>query len=271
MARAEPGHRFHRRGLTLIEILVALGLLLALSALVLPISSWAFRLGSLESARDGVEAIILRSRAEARLEGRAIELGFVDGRFEARWFDPSAVAPDEDFESEWLADVEFDAADPEEDFRISASWSRRALAPGITFLFLDAYLLERDAFEPFDLADDEPPSFESDPYQPTGFMRIAVFLPDGGALVGRPFVLREEGSPPMRVEIDPWSARPIIAELPPDSFDDALLEEEESEEEEVGEEDDAGMEPIEPEDEPSSADSAEPPPDIEDLLEESET
>ncbi len=267
MARVEPGHRSHARGLTLIEILVALGLLLALSALVLPVTSWAFRLGALESARDGVEAIILRSRAEARLDGRAIELGFVDGRFEARWFDPSTASLDEDIESDWLAAVEVDATDLEEDFRILAPWARRPLVPGIAFVPLEEFLLERSSFEPFGVDEDEPPAFENDLDMPTGFLRIAVFLPDGGALIGDGFVLREEGSPPLLVEIDPWTARPIIAVLPPDTFDDGL-----GEEEEAIEEGESGMEPFDSGDtDQPPADFQEPPLDIEDLLEESDS
>ena len=91
MAPVDPIQRAHSRGLTLFEVLIALGIVLALSAVVLPVGVWALRLGSLESARDGVEAVMLQARASARLEGRPIQVHVRGSRIEARWFDATIL------------------------------------------------------------------------------------------------------------------------------------------------------------------------------------
>jgi prepilin-type N-terminal cleavage/methylation domain-containing protein len=214
MAVVEPNRRSHSRGLTLIELMIALGLVLALSAIVLPISSWLLRIGVLEGARDGVEAILLQSRARARLEGRAIEVRFVDGRLEARWFDPTAwLQDDDDFSSDRSIEV-FDFEEGEDSRMILEGWARRRLPPEVDLRLLDAYLLERDSYQ-VGMPEETvlSPIGALDPAGPPP-IRIAVFLPDGGALQGESLVLSMEDAPPLQLEVDPWTARPVIEPVP---------------------------------------------------------
>ena len=227
MARAEPDHRSRHLGLTLIEIMVALAILLSLSVLVLPITSWAFRLGAIESTRDGVEAIILRSRAEARLEGRPVELGFIDGLLEARWFDPEVGSFEEGDGSDWLQAITDQEDDPDESMRIPGTWPRRRLAPGVQLIPLRDYLETRGPSDPFGVDATPPivdPAVGTDSYR-----RLAILLPDGGALVGDAFVLVEPDgdATPQLLSIDPWSARPRVGDLPSEWIDEPFVEERE--------------------------------------------
>ena len=129
MAAADSHARVHARGLTLIEILIAVGIVVALSAIVLPIASWSFRLRPLEGARDGIESVVLQARAHARIEGRAIEVRLLDGRLEARWFDATSEPTGDDpygfgGDTPEEGTGEFDEFD---DSMIPMTWARRVL------------------------------------------------------------------------------------------------------------------------------------------------
>ena len=240
MAPVDPIQRTRSRGLTLFEVLIALGIILALSAVVLPVGVWALRLGSLESARDGVEAVMLQARASARLEGRPIEVHVRGDRIEARWFDATspnsgATASDDDgFAS--LETALADSADIDQQ-RIPDPWARRRLPSGITVLDLEDYLEELEAL-------DETASF-TDASASTSFprpsmveRRVGVFLPGGGALVGRTIVLVASDGSALQVAVDPWTARPLIDPVlrqEPGALEDSI---EDSVEDSIDEDDD---------------------------------
>ena len=225
MAAVDPVQRTRSRGLTLFEVLIALGIILALSAIVLPIASWSLRLGSLESARDGVEAVLLQSRASARLEGRAIEVLARDGRIEARWFDPANGLPEtnaievDDFTS--LAATLEESVDSDE-LLIGDPWARRRLPVDITLLDLDDYL---SSLEDSDVFGSPVGDLMPDEFVSTGdaYLRLGVFLPNGGALVGQTLVLVGSGGTAIQISVDPWTARPVIEPViarDPDAFDE---------------------------------------------------
>ncbi len=225
MAAVDPVQRTRSRGLTLFEVLIALGIILALSAIVLPIASWSLRLGSLESARDGVEAVLLQSRASARLEGRAIEVLARDGRIEARWFDAANGLPEtnaietDDFTS---LEATLEESEDADELLIGDPWARRRLPADITVLDLDDY---RSRLEESDMFDDSVGDAMLDEFVSTGtsYLRLGVFLPDGGALVGQTMVLVGSDGTATQVSVDPWTARPVIGPviaMDPDAFDE---------------------------------------------------
>ena len=183
------------RGLTLIEVLIALGIVLALTAIVLPTASWAMRMRVLEGARDGIESMILQARAHARLNGRSIEVLVTSDRFEARWFDPTGDS--------LAGEGSGDFRDARE-WRIPAPWARRRLPREIV---VQSWRTFREQIDPLEDHEDA-----EDPSKP---IRLAILLPDGGALSGTTIVLLAENGDALRVEVDPWTARPLIEEPAP--------------------------------------------------------
>ena len=237
MAATEPIRRPRARALTLIEVLIALGIVLALSVVVLPLSSWAFSLRALESARDGMEAIILQSRAHARLSARAVEVRVVGNRLEARFFDPAIDFTDAPEERDSISAIEsFDETGIDER-TITDPWARRRLPMEVEAVSWEDYLLLREQADGLESA-------WMDPFQGQDdiSMRIAVLLPDGGALVGEPIILLGPDGGALRINVDSWTGRPRI-DVPPEEILDLPDEDEEEEEETPAPEERAEPEP----------------------------
>lgn len=236
MAAADSVTRVHARGLTLIEILIAVGIVVALSAIVLPIASWSFRLRPLEGARDGIESVVLQARAHARLEGRAIEVRLLDGRLESRWFDVASEPVNDDpiGSGADIVDDEADRFDEFDDSMIPMTWARRALPEEIEFLPLEEHmdrLESRDAFgfESIDDGIEGSDAFDASFLEPTP-LRLAVLLPDGGALVLEPVVLLDSEGAGLLLEIDPWTGRPLFEAAPVAEPDEVPDEDEDTDE-----------------------------------------
>jgi len=220
MPAAEACARTHPRGLTLIEILIAVGIVIALSAIVLPIASWSFRLRPLDSARDGVESVILQARAHARIEGRPVEVRLLGRRLEARWFDAGTASSSGSDDGRMIAGDDAFDSDLESSFdqRIGMSWARRLLPEGIECRTLEehrALLEDRDllGLEGIELPVDESPDFDPDALAPDP-LPLAVLLADGGALALDPVVLLDPAGAGLLVEIDPWTGRPLFEPAP---------------------------------------------------------
>ena len=197
MAPGDPKTRSFskRHGLTLIEVLIALGLVLALTALVLPTASWVLRMGALDSARDGVEATLLQARAQAKITGRSIAVKLVDDRIVAEWFAPDDSVADQSDSS---------VLQTEGGQLIEGSWAQRRIPQGIEVLALATYREKMDALNsPLGNTDED----SDQPLDSSPGMRVAVFLPDGGALVGTPVVLVGERGDALLLSIDPWTGR----------------------------------------------------------------
>ena len=123
---------------------------------------------------------------------------------------------------------------------------RRQLPADITVRDLEDYLEELEAFE-------ERPStavgFRAAdlPGNPVDQWRLGIFLPGGGALVGRTIVLIASDGSALQVAVDSWTARPLIGPVlrpEPDAFED-------SDEDPVDEDEDAVLDPLDdPEPEP---------------------
>lgn len=213
MVVVDPAPPARHRGLTLIEVLVALGLVLALAALVLPLTTWMSRLGGLESTRDDIEAILLQARATARFDGRPVEVRLEGDRLLARWFDPAAeidtltfefpegVEPPPLEEATWAAEPDV----------LPEPWARRRLAPGIEATDLETHraALENENIDPSFPAEDPLTPDEAAPSH-----RLAVMLPDGGALVAPPLVFSDGEGAAFMLEVDPWTARPRLGPVP---------------------------------------------------------
>lgn len=177
-----------RRGFSILELLVSLGILLALFAIALPIVAWTARLAPIESAREQVNAIVQQSAAHARSTGRPIELHLVEYNakqiLRARWFDPTA---------------EDDAL-----LTIGQSWARWNLPSDVRAFDDIAYDEFRDSIGPFSSA---PP--EDAPRVSVPPIRFAIALPDGTMVVGDALTLRMTDPRTNKAwhgRVDAWSA-----------------------------------------------------------------
>lgn len=210
-ATAEPARTSRRtHGLTLFEVLVVIAIIVALTAIVLPTAAWALSMRSLELARDGLDATFLHARAEARLTGRSIEITLDGDLIHAAWFAPEQDAVDPSLEDGFTEDL---------GAVIPASWSRRRLPRGVSVVTWREY---RDgSFD--DPAFTRPAQLESGDPAFSGMLqqsiRLAVLLPDGGALTGVPMVLLSEDDDALVMKVDPWSGRLVFEAVPEDPLE----------------------------------------------------
>ena len=215
-----------RRGLTLLELLIVLGLLLALGALVFPALMQSLDERAFESSADVVRNQLLLARAHAQTEGEPVEVIYHDdpplnSRVEARRFEAGLRA----FErGEYLEArrhspdagdplrLEYEQADP--DVSIPASWAVRRLPDGLRIT--DRRPLEVDeeggllgsvpeqAFEPGGDA------LAGESLDERASFRLAVFLPDGSALLGEPFWIKDGDGRLGVFEVNHWTGLPTF-------------------------------------------------------------
>lgn len=220
------------RGLTILELLVVIGIVLALGALALP-----FTLRELDQRReaeafDRFGLLCRMARADARASGvpvllRVDETGAI---LEARRLDPRSdgvatfvpADPDEDLPL-------FDGMEEDDSSLVPAPWARLELPDGCRC----EPPPDPDAADPFsfpgDMSDEFVEAFDDDAPsdgQPSPWetaTRIVLFLPDGAAVSTRPFGVRTRaGWRP--VEIEPYGGRPLIGDVFDPEADDFVLE-----------------------------------------------
>jgi type II secretory pathway pseudopilin PulG len=150
-----------RRGLTVLELLLAIGLMLALGALVLPSVFSGLNERAFQSGVDVVQSQMLLARAHARMVGAPVELLYDDEppRVAARLFQQT---PGD----------------------IPANWALRPLPDGLRITADDA-----DA-------------------RTQGPVRLAVFMPDGSAVLARPVRVADDHGRRGRLSLSPWTGMP---------------------------------------------------------------
>jgi prepilin-type N-terminal cleavage/methylation domain-containing protein len=254
-----------RRGLTLLELLIALSLLVALGAIAFPAVMRQFDGRAFDAAADVAVNHLLLARAHAQSSRQPVEVIYVPqpAHLEARLFEPALaevddiviaepIDPEADDASTAFA-FEFDAED-EERLAIAAGWAWRALPDGVE---LSRRPPDEEEMEKEDLYDDlvmefeeEMEAWEEASDEPTTF-RIAVFLPDGSALIGEDAWLRGADGRIGRLSVNPFTGLPVferLEEVEPVVEDEPEEQEEEGLEEEAYEaEDELEPAPTDPE------------------------
>lgn len=177
--------RLHPRGATLLELLVALALVLAMAALVWPPLIERLDERRFETAMDVAGEHLLLARAHAQATGGSVEVTFVPERHAlvARAFAPEAGAG-------------------EPGPIVAEGWSVRELPDGVRIVAPGAAAAEDEA------ADDAMP------------LRIAVYLPDGSTLLRRPAEIVDGDGRRARLEVAMWTGLPRVEILPPAATDD---------------------------------------------------
>lgn len=218
------------RGLSFVEILAALAIVIAIAAVAVP---WTFGwLGGreLDNAEDQLAMQLVMARAAAREEGRPVEVvaTSASGRstIRARWMEEllpdGGAARSEESDRPQRAD----AGDADDD-AIAANWADMDLPEGIELWLEDEVPGEdpgtdldgglADAADPAERAEAEADA-AIDAMDDDGFARpaqvLAIFLPDGTAIVAPVLMLRTDAGVRRSLLIDRATGRPRAADEP---------------------------------------------------------
>ena len=206
-----------RRGLTLLELLIVIGLVVALGAIVLPAMTGAQGQRAFDSTVQIIRDQLLLARAHAQLTATPVEVIYYgrSPRVEARLFDPALQASDSQFvdadgSNDWAPGdpLMLDEQD-EDELVIGEAWAYRHLAQDVRITSTppqDAVDDFDDAFGSVDDFDDQSQLF--DPDEEPHAIRLAVFLPDGSALLGEPVWVIDNDGRVGRLEVNPWTGLP---------------------------------------------------------------
>ncbi len=190
----------NRRGLTLIELLLAIGLVLIVGALVLPTVFTGLRERSFESAAEVVRNQLLLARAHAQVTRRPVEVVYANlpprrPGVRARYFLVDAPGPATYRPTGGAASGEAEA-DP---FPIDDQWQTTP----------DQVIVEgwadRDLPDDLRLTD----RAESDRV----VLRLAVYMPDGSAPLMQPVWIRDDHGRLGKIEVNPWTGLPSFERL----------------------------------------------------------
>ena len=209
----------NRRGVTLLELLLAIALLLALGALVLPALFDRLTERAFESSAEIVRSQLLLARAHAQVTGEPIEVLFETDppRVAARRFDvdlvdlePGGDAPgEENLTDEPFAVTSLDDEEAPETLRIPEPWAERVLGDGV-------WIADRSG-----LAEEESGGFGTAGVRAAGddrieiegeetlrTIRLALFMPDGSAVLAEPVWIRDEHGRRGRLTVNHWTGLP---------------------------------------------------------------
>lgn len=183
-----------RRGFTLLEILVSISILLLLAALSLPYAwSWLSR-HELDAGEDHLTMQLVMARAAAREEGKPVEIIAEESAEGVETLQARFVSN----QTESNTRAEFDEDDGADgEACIEASWARWTLPEGMTLGIRLADALDNDDAE----VDREVDAAVSSRV-------VALFLPDGTALIAPTLILATTGGHARSLAIDPVTGRP---------------------------------------------------------------
>lgn len=181
---------FARRGLTLIEILICVGIIALLLSIALPIGLRTIEEGEVAHAEEEVASELLKARVQAQEGRRPVEVVFEGHppRLVVRWFDPAILGP--------RADAE--ARDP-----TPVAEGRRETELAGSFHVVPVTDVEAETGLPATDATERPVANDS--------LRVAVFLPDGTLLFAAPFLLLHDNGMRSSISVDPWTGHPSVS------------------------------------------------------------
>lgn len=230
------------RGLSMVELLVVIGIVLAIGALVLPWSLGWLSGRELDNAEDRLAMQLVLARAAAREEGRpvvvvanpegaecSVEVRFMEAGDAALAMDPAGSDSRSSMDGPGRSDAEGaldadddadlamdDGADSRESSdgaaresaadpaSVFGTWARLRLPPGIS--------IGPAAADPADAADEA--LAVEDAGAPEAPQTLAIFLPDGTTIVAPLFMLRSDAGMQRALRVDRVTGRPRASDAP---------------------------------------------------------
>jgi type II secretory pathway pseudopilin PulG len=226
--------RADRRGLTLLEIILALGLVMAIAAISIPFTFREFAKQESSTTLDRIAMQVALARVESRQTGVPYEL-LIDPtgrRLNVRRLDPrdpgsiGTVGSEESaFDSGGL--MATDSAMTYEEMPAEESWQVIELPVGMSI----GPNVEEDGFSSMgydpdgieELLAEEDLDIAIDPWPET--TRLVVFMPDGTLLGMQPLVIADSEER-RTLTFDPWTGQLQAELIRRESFDDAVSLEE---------------------------------------------
>ena len=214
-----------KRGLTLLETLIALVLLLALGALILPAMMDSLDERTFESAADVTNEQLMMARAHAQATGSPVEVTYKANTSEVqvRLFTPWLAG----FQSSSTQDSAYGETSPVGPVApqenegstattgvIEQSWACRALGRGMHMSSRPPASSDSQS-----AMQDEQTNGRGDDRESWNDLgkgqdiRLAVFMPDGSALLGDPVWLNDDKGRCGLLSINPWSGLPLFQRL----------------------------------------------------------
>jgi prepilin-type N-terminal cleavage/methylation domain-containing protein len=243
LPRATPSYdvAMTARGITLIELLISMAILLAIAAIAAPTLMSTFAERRFESVAETIEQQLLLARAHAQQTGRAVEVRYEPPRHrlvaryfsitESDGFDPASLASPAGASHEEARDRTGDGRrsagsfvpdEADDELAIATTWAERSMSRSVTLsdrrpegdgvyagampgangdgvaaMFDDSVIDADRAVGGLMRADDQP-------------IRLAIFLPDGSAMMTRTVWLSDEDNRVMRMTVNPWTGTPRI-------------------------------------------------------------
>ncbi|MEY4117288.1 MAG: hypothetical protein RLZZ116_616 [Planctomycetota bacterium] len=196
-----------RRGLSIVELLVAIGVVIAISAIVIPWSAGWLGGRELDNAEDNLAMQMMMARAAAREEGRPVEVvaefDGVSSRVKARWME---AGDDAGFARSGPRDEAGQDAPDDPDSAIDANWASVKLPHGVRVALGLAADREASAKQPVDDAELLPSARGE---------TIAIFLPDGTVFFAPVFMLRTDAGSLRAMKVDRATGVPQAVEQAP--------------------------------------------------------
>ncbi|MHC4107035.1 MAG: prepilin-type N-terminal cleavage/methylation domain-containing protein [Planctomycetota bacterium] len=214
-----------RRGVTLLELLIALALLLAMTALIAPAMVNRLDERAFENAAEVVRQQLLLARAHAASTGRPVEVLYRSdpSRVIARRFEPDAdelPAENGAVGAVGIDEQQFEATLPE-------PWAYRQLPEQMQCSHERP--LKIDAAGP-ELGPGLRQARQAEAESPAT-LRLAVYMPDGSALLGDPIWLSDDDGRLIQLVINHWTGLPTLERVA-DTPEPDVVEEDEAEESE---------------------------------------
>lgn len=185
--------------MTLLELLIVIGLLVALMAIVLPFTMRSLESRELEATEENIASELIKARVKAQESGRPVEVVVLESpsRVVIRYFrEDETGARFTDDARTVAAKPGRENVDPVRD----SWWEESELHPSVSVTTMASA----------DGSESSTTKSKDEPVTHGGSVRLAVYLPDGTTLFAASLLLMHQNGLRSRVSVDPWTGQPEI-------------------------------------------------------------